>query len=126
MEIRQALTFDDVMLVPSASNILPGETDTRTRITREIQLGIPLISAAMDTVTEGSLAIAMAQAGGLGVIHRNMPVEDQAALAFAGEFHRALSAGRSPSEAAAAARVALKAAGFSVADWSAFRLLGRD
>jgi IMP dehydrogenase len=79
MEIRQALTFDDVMLVPAASSVLPGETDTRTRITREIELGIPLVSAAMDTVTEGALAIAMAQAGGLGVIHRNMPVEDQAA-----------------------------------------------
>ncbi len=78
MEIRQALTFDDVMLVPAASSILPGETDTRTRITREIELGIPLISAAMDTVTEGALAIAMAQAGGLGVIHRNMPIESQA------------------------------------------------
>jgi IMP dehydrogenase len=79
MEIRQALTFDDVMLVPAASSVLPGETDTRTRITREIELGIPLVSAAMDTVTEGALAIAMAQAGGLGVIHRNMPIEDQAA-----------------------------------------------
>src|SRR5438128_10685918 len=79
MEIRQALTFDDVMLVPAASSILPGETDTRTRITREIELGIPLVSAAMDTVTEGALAIAMAQAGGLGVIHRNMPIESQAA-----------------------------------------------
>ncbi|HEX5317616.1 MAG TPA: IMP dehydrogenase [Stellaceae bacterium] len=79
MEIRQAFTFDDVMLVPAASSVLPGETDTRTRITREIELGIPLISAAMDTVTEGSLAIAMAQAGGLGVIHRNMPVDQQAA-----------------------------------------------
>ncbi|HEX3882402.1 MAG TPA: IMP dehydrogenase [Stellaceae bacterium] len=79
MEIRQAYTFDDVMLVPAASSVLPGETDTRSRITREIELGIPLISAAMDTVTEGSLAIAMAQAGGLGVIHRNMPVDQQAA-----------------------------------------------
>jgi len=79
MEIRQALTFDDVMLVPAASGILPGETDTRTRITREIELGIPLISAAMDTVTEGALAIAMAQAGGLGVIHRNMGIDEQAA-----------------------------------------------
>jgi len=79
MEIRQALTFDDVMLVPAASSILPGDTDTRTRITREIELGIPLVSAAMDTVTEGALAIAMAQAGGLGVIHRNMPIEQQAA-----------------------------------------------
>ena len=79
MEIRQAYTFDDVMLVPAASSILPGDTDTRTRITREIELGIPLISAAMDTVTEGALAIAMAQAGGLGVIHRNLPVDQQAA-----------------------------------------------
>jgi IMP dehydrogenase len=79
MEIRQALTFDDVMLVPAASGVLPGETDTRTRITREIELGIPLVSAAMDTVTEGSLAIAMAQAGGLGVIHRNMAIDLQAA-----------------------------------------------
>ena len=78
MEIRQALTFDDVMLVPAASDILPGDTDTRTRITREIELGIPLISAAMDTVTEGALAIAMAQAGGLGVIHRNLPIDQQA------------------------------------------------
>jgi IMP dehydrogenase len=79
MEIRQAFTFDDVMLVPAASSILPGDTDTRTRITREIELGIPLISAAMDTVTEGTLAIAMAQAGGLGVIHRNLPIDQQAA-----------------------------------------------
>jgi IMP dehydrogenase len=79
MEIRQAYTFDDVMLVPAASSILPGDTDTRTRITRDIELGIPLISAAMDTVTEGTLAIAMAQAGGLGVIHRNMPIDQQAA-----------------------------------------------
>src|ERR1700691_5388179 len=79
MEIRQAYTFDDVMLVPAASSVLPGETDTKTRITREIELGIPLVSAAMDTVTEGALAIAMAQAGGLGVIHRNMPIDQQAA-----------------------------------------------
>jgi IMP dehydrogenase len=78
MEIRQAFTFDDVMLVPAASGVLPGETDTRTRITREIELGIPLVSAAMDTVTESALAIAMAQAGGLGVIHRNMPIGQQA------------------------------------------------
>jgi IMP dehydrogenase len=79
MEIRQAFTFDDVMLVPAESSILPGDTDTRTRITREIELGIPLISAAMDTVTEGALAIAMAQAGGLGVIHRNMGIAEQSA-----------------------------------------------
>ena len=78
MEIRQALTFDDVMLVPAASGILPADTDTGTRLTREISLGIPLMSAAMDTVTEGALAIAMAQAGGIGVIHRNMPIAEQA------------------------------------------------
>jgi IMP dehydrogenase len=78
MEIRQALTFDDVMLVPAASAIMPAETDTRTRLTREIELGIPLVSAAMDTVTESALAIAMAQTGGIGVIHRNMGVEQQA------------------------------------------------
>jgi IMP dehydrogenase len=78
MEIRQALTFDDVMLVPAASAVLPGETDTRARLTREIELGIPLVSAAMDTVTESALAIGLAQAGGIGVIHRNMTIEEQA------------------------------------------------
>jgi IMP dehydrogenase len=78
MEIRQALTFDDVLLVPAASSILPTETDTRTRLTREVSLGIPLISAAMDTVTESALAIAMAQTGGLGVIHRNLGIAEQA------------------------------------------------
>src|SRR5579864_5208654 len=78
MEFRQALTFDDVLLVPGESSVLPTETDTETRLTREVKLGIPLISAAMDTVTESSLAIAMAQAGGLGCIHRNMPIARQA------------------------------------------------
>jgi IMP dehydrogenase len=75
---RKALTFDDVLLLPGASDILPGETDTSTQITQNIRLGIPLISAAMDTVTESPLAIAMAQAGGLGVLHRNMSIDQQA------------------------------------------------
>ena len=78
MTIREALTFDDVLLVPAASNVLPGQVDTRTRLTKEIELGIPLISAAMDTVTESGLAIAMDQAGGIGVIHRNLAPEEQA------------------------------------------------
>jgi IMP dehydrogenase len=78
MTIREALTFDDVLLVPAASEVLPGTADTRTRLTRTVELGIPLISAAMDTVTEAGLAIAMAQAGGMGVIHRNLSIEEQA------------------------------------------------
>jgi IMP dehydrogenase len=78
MEIREALTFDDVLIEPGASEVLPAEADTRTRLTRQISLSIPLISAAMDTVTEARLAIAMAQAGGLGVVHRNLSVEEQA------------------------------------------------
>src|SRR5215469_11043422 len=78
MTIREALTFDDVLLVPAASSVLPGQVDTRTRLTRSVELGIPLISAAMDTVTEAGLAIAMAQAGGMGVIHRNLTLEEQA------------------------------------------------
>jgi len=77
MTIREALTFDDVLLVPQASQVLPGQVDTRSRLTKTIELGIPLISAAMDTVTEAGLAIAMAQAGGIGVIHRNLSVEEQ-------------------------------------------------
>ena len=78
MDIRQALTFDDVLLVPAASAVLPNDTDTRTRLTRQIALGIPLISAAMDTVTESALAIAMAQVGGLGIVHRNLGIAEQA------------------------------------------------
>ncbi len=72
MEIREALTFDDVLLRPAESAVLPAEADTQTRFTRLIRLGIPLVSAAMDTVTESRLAIAMAQAGGIGVIHKNL------------------------------------------------------
>lgn len=77
MEIREALTFDDVLLVPGASSVLPSTADTRTCVTRDIALNIPLLSSAMDTVTEGRMAIAMAQAGGMGVIHRNLDIQAQ-------------------------------------------------
>ncbi|CAA7614716.1 IMP dehydrogenase [Magnetospirillum sp. LM-5] len=78
MEIKEALTFDDVLLVPAESDVLPTQVDTRTRLTRSIELGIPLVSAAMDTVTESRLAIALAQAGGVGVIHKNLDIQAQA------------------------------------------------
>jgi IMP dehydrogenase len=78
MDLREGLTFDDVLLVPARSSVLPAETDVKTRLTREVELGIPLISAAMDTVTESALAIIMAQAGGMGVIHKNLEVGRQA------------------------------------------------
>jgi IMP dehydrogenase len=74
----QALTFDDVLLVPAYSAVLPAEADTSARLTRRIRLGVPLISSAMDTVTEARMAVAMARHGGVGVLHRNLPVEDQA------------------------------------------------
>ncbi|HEY1414509.1 MAG TPA: IMP dehydrogenase [Caulobacteraceae bacterium] len=78
MEIREGLAFDDVLLEPGPSEVMPTQVDTSTRLTREIGLNIPLISAAMDTVTDSRLAIAMAQAGGLGILHRNFTVEEQA------------------------------------------------
>jgi len=78
MEIREGLTFDDVLLEPGASDVMPTQVDVATRFTREIKLNIPLVSAAMDTVTESRLAIAMAQNGGIGVLHRNLTVEEQA------------------------------------------------
>jgi IMP dehydrogenase len=78
MEIREGLTFDDVLLEPGRSEVAPTQVNTATRLTREIGLSIPIVSAAMDTVTESRLAIALAQAGGLGVLHRNMSVEQQA------------------------------------------------
>src|SRR5687768_10950701 len=76
--IPEALTFDDVLLVPQKSEVLPSEVDVRTRLTRNITLNVPIVSAAMDTVTEAPLAIAMAQEGGLGIVHKNMTVEAQA------------------------------------------------
>ncbi len=79
MDIRLGLTFDDVLLTPGESNVLPSQADTSTRVTSEISLNIPMISSAMDTVTEADMAIVMAQLGGLGVLHRNLSVEEQAA-----------------------------------------------
>jgi len=78
MNIREALTFDDVLLEPAASSVLPTQTDTRTKLTATIELGIPLLSSAMDTVTESTMAIAMAQSGGMGVIHKNLDAPKQA------------------------------------------------
>ena len=78
MEIREGLTFDDVLLQPRASEILPADAVLKTRLTKSININVPLISAAMDTVTEAPLAIAMAQTGGIGVQHRNLPIKEQA------------------------------------------------
>ena len=77
MEIREGLTFDDVLLEPGPSEFMPAMVDVSTQLTRDIKLNIPLLSSAMDTVTESRLAIAMAQSGGLGVLHRNMTIEEQ-------------------------------------------------
>jgi len=79
MDIPLGLTFDDVLLKPAASSVLPSQADTRTRVTADIALNIPILSSAMDTVTEADMAIVMAQLGGLGVLHRNMDVDEQAA-----------------------------------------------
>src|SRR5947209_3193789 len=76
--IQEGLTFDDVLLVPARSEVVPADTDTRTWLTRKIGLQIPVVSSAMDTVTESHLAIALAQQGGIGIVHRNMPIEKQA------------------------------------------------
>ncbi|WP_417460873.1 IMP dehydrogenase [Kordiimonas sp.] len=80
MDIRLGLTFDDVLLVPAASDVMPAQVDVRTKITKSIELNMPLLSAAMDTVTEAPMAIAMAQAGGIGVLHRNVTEEEQAEM----------------------------------------------
>ena len=77
-EIRECLTFDDVLLAPQKSDILPNQVDLSTYLTKKIKLNIPLMSAAMDTVTESRLAISIAREGGIGIIHKNMPIEAQA------------------------------------------------
>ena len=76
--IEEGLTFDDVLLQPAYSSTTPAETDTTSRLTPKIELRIPIVSAAMDTVTESRLAIAIAQQGGLGIVHRNLSIEQQA------------------------------------------------
>ena len=81
------LTFDDVLLLPAESNIIPSEVDTSTQFTRNIRLGVPVISAAMDTVTEARMAVAMARQGGLGVLHRNLSAEEQAEQVEIGRAH---------------------------------------
>ena len=80
MQIREALTFDDVLLVPAQSSVLPSDVDTRTRVTNQITLNIPLLSSAMDTVTESRMAIALAREGGLGVIHKNLSIDEQVSM----------------------------------------------
>ena len=77
--IQKALTFDDVLLLPAHSRILPRDASLKTRLTRSLELNIPIVSAAMDTVTEARLAIALAQEGGIGIIHKNFPPQVQAA-----------------------------------------------
>ncbi len=72
------LTFDDVLLLPAQSDVVPSEVDTTSRVTRNISVRVPLVSSAMDTVTEARMAIAMARSGGVGVLHRNLPIEEQA------------------------------------------------
>src|ERR1700732_3902872 len=76
--VPEALTFDDVLLLPARSDVIPAQASTQTQLTRNISLNIPIVSAAMDTVTESHMAIAVAQQGGLGIIHRNMSIERQA------------------------------------------------
>ncbi|MBZ0201345.1 MAG: IMP dehydrogenase [Ignavibacteriaceae bacterium] len=78
LDIREGLTFDDVLLVPAKSSVLPREVDLTTKLTRDISLNIPIVSAAMDTVTESNLAISMAREGGIGILHKNMKIEEQA------------------------------------------------
>ena len=82
--MKIALTFDDVLLVPQFSSILPKEVQLKSNLTRNIKLNIPIISAAMDTVTESRMAIAMAREGGIGVIHKNLPIEKKTYFYFFG------------------------------------------
>ena len=77
---KQAFTFDDVLLVPQKSNILPNQVSLKTKLTQKIEMNIPLLSAAMDTVTESGMAVALAREGGIGIIHKNLTIDDQALM----------------------------------------------
>ena len=77
--VKEGITFDDVLLIPAKSDVLPNEVSLKTRLTQKITLNLPIVSAAMDTVTESDLAIALARQGGIGFIHKNMSIEEQAA-----------------------------------------------
>ena len=81
------LTYDDVLLLPDASEVIPSEVKIKTRLTRNIEINIPIVSSAMDTVTESAMAIAMAKAGGIGIIHRNLSIEDQVKHVVAAKSH---------------------------------------
>ena len=81
------LTYDDVLLLPDASEVIPSEVKVKTRLTRNIEIDIPIVSSAMDTVTESAMAIAMAKAGGIGIIHRNLSIEDQVKHVVAAKSH---------------------------------------
>ena len=83
--VPEALTFDDVLLLPAGSDVVPADVNTQTKLTRNITLNVPIMTAAMDTVTESRMAIAIAQQGGMGVIHRNMTVDQQAERSRQGE-----------------------------------------
>ena len=92
----EALTFDDVLLVPDHSEVLPKDVEISTNLTRNIRLNIPIISSGMDTVTEARMAIAMAREGGLGIIHKNMSIERQAEVSQAYAVHRSQILPRGP------------------------------
>lgn len=112
--ILLGLTYDDVLLLPDASDVVPSEVDTKTRLTRNISLSIPVISSAMDTVTESAMAIAMAKAGGIGILHRNLSIEDQVKQVLLSAVHGIVGAAVGVGEDGFKRAVALIEAGVNV------------
>ena len=112
--ILLGLTYDDVLLLPDASEVVPSEVDTKTRLTRNISLDIPVVSSAMDTVTESAMAIAMAKAGGIGILHRNLAIEDQVKQVKLAKEHGIVGAAVGVGEDGYARAVALIDAGVDV------------